>query len=486
MRARRGSPDRGVSATAEPYWQRCHTRELSSTVAHCPGRGGELMSTGWDRWLSGAWPELISGTQVEVPASLPPPEWWGMRRVDDQWVRGLGQGRTLIVSHAGPDGSRFVAELRTPRRRDEALRKAKEWACEHPVAAAVIGGVIFVAFVALVAGLMRSNGSQPAQKKPDFVPDGGDDQPTSPSIASAPHAAPDVARQAVSASFAELLACIQPSDAELAKAESHAKSVEAALRDAFSVNKLLTVGSHFRRTAVRASSDVDYFAVVARDDVRWGDEYTSSETVLKNVRTTLQEKFKKTGIRKDLQAVVVRYDDGEDPVDVVPAVFLGMTSNGRPRYRMPDGKGGWLETSPEGHSKYICEADTRSGRKLRGTAQLLKYWRDCRSSAVPLQSFHLELLLATSGVCRVGMSFAECMVAALERLHVTQCQPVVDPLGISGHVAACSTEAKRTAAFAAVESALVVATDAVAAERAGDLPAARGAWSRFFNGAFPG
>jgi hypothetical protein len=442
----------------------------------------------WDHWLSRAWPELISGKRVDVPDWLPPPDWGGMQRTENAWVRSFDDGLTLVVTQAAPNGSKLVAEVRMPTRLDAAFRKAKEWASEHPITAVLVGGVLVVAVVALVVGIARA--ARPQNIEP--VSDGrGPRSLPAPKPAAqrtartASCAGADTAREAISALFAELLASIQPTDADIGRAQSHANSIEAALRESFSVNRLLIVGSHSRGTPVRVSSDVDYFAVVARDDVRWGDDYTGSETVLKNVRTALQDKFKSTEVRKDLQAVVVKFGDGEDPVDVVPAVFLGMSSNSRPLYRIPNGKGGWLETSPDGHNKYIHDADKRSGRKLRGTAQLLKYWRNCRAAAVPIQSFHLELHLAAAGVCRVGMTYAECIAAALERFHVTGCQPIADPLGISGEVPACSTDAKRLAALEAIRSGLGFATDAMASERAGDLVAARCTWRRFFNRAFP-
>lgn len=450
------------------------------------------MITAWDDWLRHAWPDLISGKRVEVPDWLHPDS-YGLQRARDAWVQAFDDGHTLVVAHAAPDSMKLVAEVKKPTRFDAALRTVREWASDHPVAAALLGGVLFLAVVSLVAGIARRGDGERDPERVEPTADGR----SSEEVLDATRSAGDghsqaarttkqaSARQMISAGFAELLAAVQPTEADTRRAEAHANSIEAALSDVFSVNRLLIVGSHSRGTAVRTRSDVDYLAVVARDDVRWGDEFTSSETVLKNVRVALQAKFGSTEIRKDLQAVVVKFGSGEDPVDVVPAVFLGMSPNSRPLYRIPDGNGGWLETSPEGHNKYIREADKRSGGKLRGTAQLLKHWRDCRASAIPMKSFHLELQLAAASVCRVGMTYAECVAATLERLESTECQGVPDPLGISGEVPACSTEAKRVAALEAIRSGLTVVRDALASERAGDHAAARRGWRRFFNREFP-
>jgi hypothetical protein len=289
----------------------------------------------------------------------------------------------------------------------------------------------------------------------------------------------------ISESFRLLLSRIEPLASELDLARSHANSIEARLSSEFTVKKFLIVGSHSRDTAIRSHSDVDYFAVIARRDARWGDDSKNSNTVLANVRRVLDAAFEQTDVAKDGQAIVVGFGRGERSVDVVPAVFQGMSPNGRPVYGMPDGAGKWMPTSPEGHNKYIADANGRSGGKLRGTAQLLKFWRECRSPRVPMMSFHLELLLAGDEVCRVGMSYADCVLAAFRLLARRECRGYPDPLGISGNVRAAGTDAKRTTALAAVQYARDHAASAVDADARGDLAEARRQWDIVFNGAFP-
>ncbi len=450
------------------------------------------MDTSWDQWLRSSWQELVAGTRLEVPAHLPHPGWCGMERTTGGWALAFADGRTLVVSEAGGDGARLIAELQSSNPLEEALKKIAVWASRHPRATIAIGVGVVVALLAAMLGKTRSgSASLPELGRVATLPASDDDSAVAPEMLHKGEArgvtrsTGDEARNAIAASFAKLVGSIQPAESDIARAESHANSIEAALKEAFTLNKLMIVGSHSRRTAVRGVSDVDYFAVVARDDARWGGKYASSDAVLKNVRTALQERFRRTEIGKDRQAVVVRFENGEDPVDVVPAVFLGMSTNGRPLYRMPDGRGGWLDTSPEGHNKYILEANARSGKKLRATAQLLKYWRTCRSLRVPIGSFHIELRLSAEDVCRVGMSYAECFVSGLQVLQRAQCQPITDPLGISGEVPACSTEAKRQAAGEAISSAVAFATTALTAEKRGDSEAAWRAWDRLFNRTFP-
>jgi hypothetical protein len=289
----------------------------------------------------------------------------------------------------------------------------------------------------------------------------------------------------ISESFRLLLSRIEPVATELELARSHSSSIASRLSTEFTLNKLLVVGSHSRETAVRGYSDVDYFAVIARRETRWGDDWKNSNTVLGSVRRVLDAGFEETEVAKDSQAIVVGFGGGERSVDVVPAVFQRMSPNGRPVYGMPDGNGSWMATSPEGHNKYILEANTRTGGKLRGTAQLLKFWRECRSPRVPIMSFHIELLLAGEDVCKVGLSYGHCVLEALRLLARRECRGYPDPLEISGNVRAAATDAKRASALAAVQYARDHAVSAVDADARGNLDEARRQWDIVFNGQFP-
>jgi len=81
-------------------------------------------------------------------------------------------------------------------------------------------------------------------------------------------------------------------------------------------------------------------------------------------------------------------------VDVVPAIFGGWSNQNTPIYWMPNGEGWWMNSSPPAHNTYIKKAEERSGGKLKRTAKLIKYWRECRDPKIPISSFHIEMLLA--------------------------------------------------------------------------------------------
>jgi hypothetical protein len=82
----------------------------------------------------------------------------------------------------------------------------------------------------------------------------------------------------------------------------------------------------------------------------------------------------------------------------------------RPLYYIPYGNGWWRLTSPEIHNGYIALMNQESGGKLRAVAQLFKFWRVCRELAIPISSFHIEMVLASEGICNGVKSYAECMM----------------------------------------------------------------------------
>ena len=288
----------------------------------------------------------------------------------------------------------------------------------------------------------------------------------------------------VSESFAKLIDRIQPTQIEIQNAVQHGQQIKTRLEQSYNLKKLISVGSFPRQTYVHGSSDLDLFAVFARDDMRWGDRYVLSSTALDNLRKELEARYPYSTVYRDVHAVVVFFSDGVK-VDVVPASFHGMTQNNWPIYKMPDGSSGWMQTSPELHSRYIKEADDKSGGKLRRTAQLMKFWRECRSPKMPLSSFHIEMLLAHYGVCVGIKSYAECITETLQTLAQRQCQALQDPLGIAGNIGATRSASQREATLNSLIYSRDHAKDALYAERHSNVTEAKRQWDIVFNDRFP-
>lgn len=289
----------------------------------------------------------------------------------------------------------------------------------------------------------------------------------------------------VSASFSKLIDRIQPTQVEIQNAVQHAKQIKTRLEQSYSLKKLFSAGSFPRQTYIHSSSDIDYFAVFARDDMRWGESYVRSSTALDNLRRDLEARYPASTVYRDVHAIVVSFSDGVK-VDVVPTTFYGMTQKNWPVYKMPDGAGNWMETSPELHAKYIKEADDKSRGKLRRTAQLMKFWRECRSPKVPLSSFHIEMLLAWSRLCEGAKRYAECVTELLQLLAHRECQALRDPLQISGNIGATRSFQQRETALRSIVYSRDHAKDGLYAERHRNVQEAKRQWDIVFNGQFPG
>ncbi len=289
----------------------------------------------------------------------------------------------------------------------------------------------------------------------------------------------------VNVSFVKLIHKIQPLTSEIAKANSHRVSITQRLLKSFKLIKVFPIGSHSRKSAIKYHSDVDLLAVFSRKDIKWGGSYISSGRFLENIRGDLSERFWQTDIAKDKQAVVVSFGDGEYPVDVVPAIFWGINDNKYPIYLIPDGLDNWIQTSPEFHNNYIQAVDERSGGKLRRTAQLIKFWRECRSPRIPLSSFHLEILLAASRICEGIKSYTQCLYETFTLLNERECRAIRDPIGISGNIGLVKSEAQIETALKAVTYSLEHAKKAQHAKALGKMDEAWRQWNIVFNGELP-
>jgi predicted nucleotidyltransferase len=291
-------------------------------------------------------------------------------------------------------------------------------------------------------------------------------------------------RAAVQARFQKLLQRISFTTAERLRSKTHREGVTRRLRTSFATNRILLIGSAARSSAIPQTSDMDLMVVLRVQEARWGDKLMSSSTVLKSVSDQLQSRYRMTAIGKDGQAIVIDFGDGERPVEVVPAVFRGFRNNG-PLYLVPNGQGDWMATSPELHNRYIARADAQSGGKLKNVAKMIKYWRTCRVSEIPLSSFHVELLMAGTGICSGVKTYGHCLFELFRQLSSREIKALQDPLGISGLISAVRTNVQRERTLAVVNDSLAHAAKALLPEEAYKPDEAIHQWNSVFNGCFP-
>lgn len=263
---------------------------------------------------------------------------------------------------------------------------------------------------------------------------------------------------------------------------THWLTIKSRLNKSFDVKKIIKIGSHSRGTAIKTFSDVDFMAVLSRNEAKWGSKVINSSTFLDRLRDDFIERYPQTTIRRDLQAVVIEFGGGQHAMDIVPAIFSRFMSRIGPVYLIPDGYDGWIEASPEIHNKLILLANERSGSKLLKVIQLLKWWAACRTNRIPIQSFHIEMLLATANICSGIMSYAQCLHDAFKLLAERECCRLRDPLSISGHICAAKTKTQLEEVNNAVNYALKHAKKALYAEACGDVQETNKQWNIVFNG----
>lgn len=274
---------------------------------------------------------------------------------------------------------------------------------------------------------------------------------------------------------------VQPLAEDLEKVEQRKRSVKTALAKEMEVRDVRLLGSHTRDTAIQGS-DADYFAILPRQEARDGEDLGDSEELLNRVRDALQDCYPNSEISKDGQAIRLGFTD--NPVDVVPAIYLGPVdeSTGYPVYQIPDGTGGWIETGPGADSKYLREADERSGGRLKGVVRLLKAWKQTREATEAIKSLYIEMALAESGVAEgPPTSRAELFLEGLSALEERRLEDIPSPHGVGDPIVATHGFFAGSAARSAIGHALGHTQRAVEAEQMGAEEDAEEQWAEVFN-----
>jgi hypothetical protein len=287
----------------------------------------------------------------------------------------------------------------------------------------------------------------------------------------------------ISQSFFRLIDRIQPSPAEFDRANQHLSVIRTCLNSVFELSSCRISGSFKRETSISGFSDIDLFAVFRKINFTWGGSLIGSKRALDHVRKELLARYPNTAIGRDVMAITVAFTDGR-VVDVVPALFESFYQKQWPIYLIPDGNDGWMPTCPSLYDSYIEQAHIRSGRKLRCVAQLMKFWRTCRTPCIPLSSFHIEMLLANEDVCKVAKPYSECIRDVFRILTDRECRAIRDPYGIGGYISAAKTAAQCDTAFASVRNSREHANSAVEAET-WSVPESRRQWGIVFKNGFP-
>lgn len=282
--------------------------------------------------------------------------------------------------------------------------------------------------------------------------------------------------------FSSFIERLVPLTTEHQKATSHKNSVKSCLENNFSCYSFLETGSFGNGTGVRHFSDTDYFAVCPEANM-----LNDSRTSLRKVKESLQGTFWQTeGIEVSTPSVKIPFGVyASETLEVTPATYCGQVSTPvgiRNSYEIPNFNAGWMKSSPTAHNAYVDRENDRLGGKLKPLIQLVKAWKFYNN--VPISSFYLELRVTKYAEGESTIIYDIDIKYIMKLLNEINLASIIDPMGISGYVEACSTEVKKEDALSKLYTGLRRAKNAYEV-RESNIDKCFEWWDLFFNGKFP-
>lgn len=282
--------------------------------------------------------------------------------------------------------------------------------------------------------------------------------------------------------FETLVKRLSPLSSEHDTATKHKNSVKGRFENNFKCYEFFETGSFGNGTGVRHYSDTDYFAVCPKDNLS-----INSTTALREAKEALQDTFWSTdGIEVRTPAIRIPFGRyASETLEVTPCRFNGMIDSpvgSKPYYDIPNFGGGWMQSSPKAHNAYVKREDQRLYGKMKPLIQLIKAWKFYNS--VPINSFYLELRVAKYAEGEKSIVYDIDVRHIMKKLFDCNLASIQDPMGISGYVKACSTDAKLEDALSKLKTGYTRA-DKAYDYRDKDVDKAFDWWDKFFDSKFP-
>jgi len=206
--------------------------------------------------------------------------------------------------------------------------------------------------------------------------------------------------------------------------------------------------------------------------------------MLRKVKKSMVNRFPNTGVSIDCPAVLVPFGQREsENTDITPARYVKQTTEGHKIYRIPNCNRGWMKSSPDKHNAYVRRINSKHGGKTKKLIRFLKAWK--YSCNVPISSFYLELRVTKYADNKSLIIYSIDMLGILRHLSNIDLAQMQDPMGISGYVAACSSNSKLKKAKSRLSTALTRAKKARKAERNSKPKKAINWWRKLFRSRFP-
>lgn len=278
--------------------------------------------------------------------------------------------------------------------------------------------------------------------------------------------------------FGDFLTKLTPSPTELNAAKGHRASIYACLHANFGLKELFQSGSFGNGTSISGYSDVDYFAVFPAASLTKNSRYS-----LQKIRDALSNRFSTTGVCISCPAVKLPFSNMKVGVEVVPSHSL-TAKNGFPVFGIPDcSNNEWMLSSPKAHNAYVREIDKSLAHKVKPLIRLIKAWKYLRN--VPISSFYLEMRVAKYAATKSSIHYGVDVTRILTELESNGLAKMQDPVGISGYLIPCHTQAQLADAKSKLATAAQRARNAFQAEKNGSVSDAFDWWRILYNYQFP-
>jgi len=278
--------------------------------------------------------------------------------------------------------------------------------------------------------------------------------------------------------FRDFLTKLTPSATESQAAKIHRISIENCLKSNFGITRFVRIGSFGNGTSISGYSDVDYLACLPTNQLT----QVSTSSLVK-VRNALVSRFPNTGVCVSCPAVVIPFGTTKAEItEVVPADYI-KESNGYKVYDIADCAGGWMNASPDAHNAYVRDIDGKLNGKVKPLIRFIKAWKYFRE--VPISSFYLELRVAKYATGESSIVYDIDVKKVLRNLWDGQLADMQDPMGVSGYIPACKTDAFRTDALSKLSTAVIRAEKAREATAKDEIQEAFDWWRKLYNDEFP-
>ena len=270
---------------------------------------------------------------------------------------------------------------------------------------------------------------------------------------------------------------LTPNTTEANASVSHRASLESCLKTNHKMTNFFKTGSNGNGTSISGHSDTDYFAVLPADQLTTDSYYS-----LTKVKESLDTRFPKTGVRISTPAIVVPFGSERwEDIEVTPADYV-KKENGYDVYDIADGNRGWMKASPDAHNAYVRSVNTKLLNKVKPLIRFIKAWKYYRD--VPINSFFLELRTTKYASGESSIVYSIDIKNLLKNMLDSKIASIQDPMGVSGLIAPCKTDAYKQDALTKLETAYNRAVKAYELEQAGKIQEAFAMWNTFFNGKF--